>query len=78
MDNNNHHSCEVQYSDTIFQIIVTAQQEDSVLPAMSAPGGGGGGTSRIFVGVCHLVLQILTLSQTKKMSFSTPGFRPDL
>ena len=77
MDNNNHHSCEVQYSDTIFQIIVTAQQEDSVLPAMSAPGGGGG-TSRIFVGVCHLVLQILTLSQTKKMSFSTPGFRPDL
>ena len=78
MDNNNHHSCEVQYSDTIFQIIVTAQQEGSVLPAMSAPGGGGGGTSRIFVGVCHLVLQILTLGQTKKMSFSTPGFRPDL
>ena len=31
----------MQYSDTIFQIIVTAQQEDSVLPAMSAPGGGG-------------------------------------
>ena len=76
MDNNNHHSCEVQYSDTILQIIVTAQQEGSLLPATAAQGGKV--HLEYLVGVCHLVLQILTLGQTKKMSFSTPGFRPDL
>ena len=76
MDNNNHHSCEVQYSETIFQIVVTAQQEGPVLPAMSAQGGKV--HLEFLVGVYRLVLQILTLFQTKKMSFSEPVFRPDL
>ena len=33
---------------------------------------------KFLVEVCHSVLQILTLFQTKKMSFSTPFFRPSL
>ena len=39
VDNNHHHTCEVQYRETIFQIIVTAQQEGSLLPATAAQGG---------------------------------------
>ena len=49
---------------------------------MQAPGRGGGGEGGgvilgILGGVCRPVLQILTLFQTQKMSFSTPVFRPD-
>ena len=54
----------MQYSETIIQIIVTAQQEGSLLPATAAQGGKV--HLEFLVGACHLVLQILTLSQTKK------------
>ena len=78
MNNNNHHSCEVQYSDTIFQIIVTAQQEGSVLPAMSAPGGGGKVHLEFLWGCATWFSKSCPSVRPKKMSFSTPGFRPDL
>ena len=55
---------------------MTAQQEGSVLLAMFAQGGKV--HLEFLVGVYRLVLQILTLFQTKKMSFSEPVFRPDL
>ena len=42
------------------------------------PWGGGGYSLEFLVGVCHLVLQILTLFQTKKCHFFTPVFRPGL
>ena len=42
-------------------------------------GAGRGVLLGILQGACCLVLQILTLFQTKKlMSFSTPVFRPDI
>ena len=39
---------------------------------------GGVYSWEFFVGVCRPVLQILTLFQTKNMSFYRPVFRPDL
>ena len=39
---------------------------------------GGEYSWEFLVGVCHQVLQILTLFNTKKMPFSTPVFTPDL
>ena len=41
---------------------------------MSRPGGGGGGVYswKFLVGVCHMVLKILTLFQTKKCHFPHP------
>ena len=39
-------------------------------------GVGGGYSWEFVVGMCRPVLQILTLFQTKKLSFSTHVFRP--
>ena len=40
-------------------------------------GGGGYFWEFLVAGLCRPVLQILTLFQTRKMSFSTPVIRPD-
>ena len=46
--------------------------------AVGPGGGGGGGYSWEFVAGSRPVLQILTLFQTKKLSFPTPVFSPGL
>jgi len=43
---------------------------------ISSENRGGGVFPRIFGGVFHPVLEILTLFQTKTMLFSTPVVRP--
>ena len=58
---------------------VNTRQEISSSDAGSVPGMGGGGVMLLGIlgGLCRPVLQILTLFQTPKMSFSPPFFRPD-
>ena len=53
------------------------QHNEQIIPGR----GGGGYSSKLSVGVCRPVLQILTQFQTKtcqNMPFSTPVFRPGL
>ena len=53
----------------LFQLRLCFSGHHSVINKVTCPGGGGG----LMVGVCHPVLRILTLFQTKKFHYLHPG-----
>ena len=70
--------CTTKIDPLFIEILPVVMHDDKTDQNHLGAGGGGQYSWEFFRGVCWPVLQILTLFQTKNLTFSTPIFRPDI